>query len=57
MDAQPEVIRAILASGYGSDQVELWWHRWRIFFLACAELFAFDGGQEWHVGHYRFEPA
>jgi hypothetical protein len=29
--------------------------RWRLFFLSCAELFAFDGGECWRVAHYLFE--
>jgi cyclopropane-fatty-acyl-phospholipid synthase len=28
--------------------------RWRVFTIACEELFGFAGGDEWHVSHVRF---
>ena len=44
----------VMAETYGDDQARVWLHRWRIFFLACAELFNHRSGREWLVGHYRF---
>ena len=55
MDARRDTLLPILAATYGADQAELWWMRWRLFFLACAETFGYDGGETWRVGHYLFE--
>lgn len=55
MDAQEASITPILAETYGEDEVIKWRMRWRIFYMACAELFGFNNGQEWWVSHYLFE--
>jgi len=55
MDSQKAQIWPILAETYGEAQALTWWVRWRVFFMACAELFGYDQGREWFVGHYRFE--
>jgi cyclopropane-fatty-acyl-phospholipid synthase len=54
MDAAAPRVRDILAETYGETGVTQWSSRWRIFFMACAELFAYRGGREWMVSHYRF---
>jgi cyclopropane-fatty-acyl-phospholipid synthase len=56
MAANRAAILPILAATYGAGEVTRWWVRWRVFFLACAELFAHGGGEEWFVGHYRLQP-
>ena len=56
MDAHRAEIDPVLAHTYGADQVTRWRVRWRLFFMACAELFAFRGGRQWFVSHYRFAP-
>jgi cyclopropane-fatty-acyl-phospholipid synthase len=45
------------ALGRAPDGAAAAWQRrrWRIFVLACEELFAWGGGTEWFVGHYLFE--
>jgi cyclopropane-fatty-acyl-phospholipid synthase len=54
MDHRRSGILPVLADTYGADQAERWFQRWRIFFMACAELFALNEGREWHVSHYLF---
>jgi cyclopropane-fatty-acyl-phospholipid synthase len=39
---------------YGPGNGHLWVQRWRMFFMACSELFGFDDGGQWMVAHYRF---
>ena len=55
MDRNASQITPVLESCYGHDQVQIWRQRWRIFFMACAELFGFNQGQDWWVAHYLFE--
>lgn len=42
----------VLRAHYGSNALR-WYHRWRLFFLACEELFGYADGTEWGVAHYR----
>ncbi len=55
MDAAREKIMPVFQQTYGDD-AEIWWQRWRIFFMSCAELFGMDQGTQWHVVHYLFSP-
>jgi cyclopropane-fatty-acyl-phospholipid synthase len=54
LDDQRDRAVALLDDAYGRGEGRRWYHRWRVFDLACEELFAFAGGDEWHVSHYRF---
>lgn len=53
-DANASEVLAILESAYGKQQAPIWAQRWRMFWMACAELFGYDDGNEWLVAHYRF---
>jgi cyclopropane-fatty-acyl-phospholipid synthase len=54
MDKHRAAILPLFAETYGKDNVTRWWVWWRLFFLACAELWGYRGGEEWIVSHYRF---
>lgn len=53
MDAQKQTLYPYFESCYGPSAANKWWVRWRLFYMACAELFGYHGGEEWMVGHYR----
>ena len=52
MDAAADRVKPLFVDTYGVDEVTRWWVRWRVFFLSCAELFAYRDGNEWMVSHY-----
>ncbi|MBS1526252.1 MAG: class I SAM-dependent methyltransferase [Bacteroidetes bacterium] len=52
MDAHRAGIMALFEETYGKNEALKWWVYWRIFFMACAELWNYDGGNEWLVSHY-----
>jgi cyclopropane-fatty-acyl-phospholipid synthase len=54
MDAGRDTVMGVLTEAYGSAHAAVWFQRWRMFFMACAELFGYAGGSEWLVAHYRF---
>lgn len=54
MDHHEQTLRPLFEKTYGKD-AKAWWQRWRIFFMACAELFGYDHGQEWVIGHFLFK--
>jgi cyclopropane-fatty-acyl-phospholipid synthase len=53
-DRREDDVLEVLAAAYGKQAAPLWQQRWRIFWMACAELFGYANGDEWLVGHYRF---
>ena len=55
-DAHKTMVTDTFRKCYGKD-APLWFQRWRIFYMACSELFAYNGGKEWPVMHYRFAKA
>ncbi|TXH05249.1 MAG: class I SAM-dependent methyltransferase [Nevskiaceae bacterium] len=54
MDAQKAAIMDVFRKGYGEKDAAIWFNRWRMFYMAVAELFGYAGGNEWGVAHYRF---
>ena len=47
-------LQPVLKEAYGVGNERTWYVNWRLFFLACAELWGLDNGQEWIVSLYLF---
>lgn len=54
MDERRDEVMEILADTYGADEAMAWFHRWRLFFIASAELWGARRGEEFLVSHYLF---
>ncbi|HEY8053358.1 MAG TPA: cyclopropane-fatty-acyl-phospholipid synthase family protein [Steroidobacteraceae bacterium] len=53
-DQNRDQIMDVLRQAYGAELAPLWFQRWRMFWMACAELFGYEKGSQWLVAHYRF---
>lgn len=54
LDKNESEVLNVLKSHYSQDQADLWLQRWRMFFMACAELFGYSNGNEWGVSLFTF---
>ena len=54
LDEHRSAIAPMFAEAYGAKLANVWIQRWRIFYMACEELFAWENGSEWYVSHYLF---
>lgn len=54
-DKNKEQVLHLFKKCYGDDTAVIWLNRWRMFFMACSELFKFKNGSEWGVTHYLLE--
>ena len=52
LDANRKPALALFDQVYGPSESLKWLVRWRVFLMACSELFSYRGGEEWGVSHY-----
>jgi len=57
LDRNREAALSVLAATHGEKRAAAWLENWRVFFMACAELWNYRDGGEWGVTHYLFERA
>ena len=54
-DAARSQIMPLFEATYGRDNAARMFQRWRMFYMACSELFGFQHGYEWGVAHFLFQ--
>jgi len=52
LDARRDQALEILAGAHGREMARVQFNRWRLFLMACSELFGYGHGNEWLVSHY-----
>jgi cyclopropane-fatty-acyl-phospholipid synthase len=52
LDESREPLLPVFQDTYGLADAGRWLQRWRIFFMACIELWGYRKGREWLVSHY-----
>ena len=55
LDQQSTQLVELFADSLNKRQARIVLQRWRMFFMACAELFNYQHGEEWFVSHYLFK--
>jgi len=56
MTQRRDDLMRVLSTAYGAAEARKHYNYWRIFFMACAELFGYHDGTEWFVVHALLAP-
>lgn len=51
LDSRKSAVLPLLREVHGSEG-SVWLQRWRLFFMACSEMWGYRNGEEWGVSHY-----
>jgi len=55
MDQNKIKILSLFERSNSSSVAKRKFHFWRLFYIACAEIFGYDNGNEWVVSHHLFK--
>ena len=55
MDSNKTKILELFRRNNSNSVAKKKFYFWRLFFIACAEIFGYDGGSEWIISHHLFK--